>query len=124
MRVAMLGNSYRYAYAPAGQSYIRPMGCAYLGQDTTSTRSERAGENITEITKTLIGIMPEVVDSIQSDTSLTQAQKDAQLLALAKREGLAGNWFERNQTLVVGGAVLVLLGVVAMSTVKRRRRRR
>jgi len=122
MTVAMLGNNYQYAYEPVhanGRSYITPgVGC-YLGQDQAWLTKILPESTLNELVKTA----PQLVNAIQGDTTLTQAQKDAKLLDLAKQQGIGGSWFERNQTLLIAGGVLVLVALVAVQTTKRRRRR-
>lgn len=124
MHVAMLGNDYSYAYAPdfpgVGMGRV-PMlrhggalGC-YLGQDEKSAAQqvlERAidtvGTNLADVIRAIRGA---------PDVSL-EVKQDAEAAA---RETL-GTWFEKNQTFVIAGVVVLGVALVAAGTARRRRR--
>lgn len=121
--VAMLGNSYPFAYAPAQSAFLGATVSpserrAYhmLGQESAPADTSAWERILTEAIKQ----GPEYVRRIKGDPSATPTEKAA---ADEAAKVLGMSWFERNQSLVVTGGVLALIAVVAVMTTQKRARR-
>jgi len=114
--VAMLGKTYGYGYAPTpGQGVGASL--SLFGEDADTTAAERLTSQLIDTIKTSGA---DIVRAYKNDPTRTADERAAADAALQR----AGTWFDRNQTLVVAGAVVLVVGVVAIGTTKKRRGRR
>lgn len=119
MRVALLGQSYNYAYGP--EAYMRGGLGASPAVDAERKRLEEADkarlhDEIREYIKTFGKIGSDVVDTL-ADKYGTTPEKVRQEVGFVQ-------WAERNQAWLIGGAVVLGVGVLVAMSMRRRRRRR
>lgn len=115
MRVAMLGNNYRYAFAPylRGDSEQPYTTVDAMADSMARSEKQRRYENVMK------GI-PVIGDTL-ANVAAALIQKNPQ----DGEKRLANiSWFERNQSWVIAGVGIIGAGVLIAAVGRKRRRRR